>query len=146
MVLPRSGQLAWVVCLTTMLSACAAPPVVTRGGACPAAQGDPLIAYELFFGRSITGGGEVTDGAWGDFVTRVVTPNLPNGYTVFNAVGAWRDPANGTTVHERTKVVLAALPDTPDSAGAIGRIRQAYAAQFHQSAVGMTAMPVCGAF
>jgi hypothetical protein len=65
---------------------------------------------------------------------------------VFDGTGAWLNPASKSTVHERTKVLLAALPDTPANAAAIARIRQAYAAQYHQVLVGMMVTPVCGAF
>jgi len=117
-----------------------------QAGSCPAAQGAPMLVFELFFGRSIHGQGEVSDRAWDDFQEQVVTPSLPNGYTVFDAAGAWRNPATGHTVHERTKVLLAALPDAAASASAVERIRQTYAEQFHQTLVGMTVAPACGAF
>ena len=52
-----------------------------------------MLAFELFFGRSIQGQSEVTDSAWEDFLDTVVTPNLPNGYTVFDGTGAWLNPA-----------------------------------------------------
>ena len=105
-----------------------------------------MTAFELFFGRSIRGAGEVSDGAWEDFLARVVTPNLPNGYTVFDGVGTWLNPGTGMTVHERTKVLLAVLPDAPSGAAPIARIRQSYQAEFQQMLVGMMVMPICGAF
>lgn len=105
-----------------------------------------MLAFELFFGRSIPGQAEVTDSAWDDFLSRMVTPNIPNGYTVSDAAGAWLNPATRRTVNERTKILLAVLPDAPPSAAAIARIREAYQAQFRQMQVGMTTMPVCGAF
>ncbi|MGA3403628.1 MAG: DUF3574 domain-containing protein [Acetobacteraceae bacterium] len=105
-----------------------------------------MLMFELFFGRSIQGQGEVSDGAWDDFLDHVVTPNLPNGYTVFDGTGAWLNPATSHTIHERTKVLLVALPDTAASAAAIARIRHAYAEQFRQTLVGMTVAPGCGAF
>jgi hypothetical protein len=89
---------------------------------------------------------EVSDGAWDDFLQQVVTPNLPNGYTVFDGTGAWLNPATGRTIHERTKILLAALPDVPASAAAISSVRTAYAAQFHQALVGMTVAAACGSF
>jgi hypothetical protein len=105
-----------------------------------------MLQFQLFFGRSIQGQSEVSDGAWDDFLQQVVTPNLPNGYTVFDGTGAWLNPATGHTIHERTKILLAALPDVAASAAAVARVRTAYAAQFHQTLVGMTVAPVCGAF
>ena len=72
-----------------------------------------MLAFELFFGRSIRGQAEVSDSAWDDFLNRMVTPNLPNGYTVFDAIGAWLNPATRRTVRERTKVLLAVCPMLP---------------------------------
>lgn len=105
-----------------------------------------MVAFELFFGRSISSRGEVSATAWDHFVRAVITPNLPEGYTVFDATGAWLNPATRHTSTEPTKVVLTALPDTPDSASAVARIRQAYATEFHQQLVGMIVAPVCGDF
>lgn len=146
MPLPRLGRLAWVFCLTAMLAGCAAPPPAVLATSCPDAQGAPLLVFELFFGRSIQGQGEVGDRAWDDFLDQVVTPNLPNGYTVFDATGAWLNKVTSHTIHERTKVLLAALPDDAASAAAIARIRHAYEVQFRQALVGMTVAPACGNF
>jgi hypothetical protein len=145
MSLPRRPFLLGLTCVVA-LSGCAAPQRSAQVPACPTGQGAPMATFELFFGRSVPGGGEVSDQAWDDFLTQVVTPDLPNGYTVFDAVGAWRNPASGRTVHERTKVLLVALPDTATAAAAVARIRSAYQMQFHQTLVGMIAAPACGSF
>lgn len=143
----RPRCLAWVACLAVLLFfGCALPPPAVQGGSCPTTRGARLLQYELFFGRNVADHREVNDRAWDDFLAQVVTPNLPNGYTVFDATGHWRSPATGHTVDERTKVMLTALPDTPDSAAAIARIRQRYEAAFGQSLVGMAVVPVCGEF
>lgn len=105
-----------------------------------------MLVFELFFGRSIHGQGDVSDRAWDDFRDQVVTPNLPNGYTVFDADGAWLGPGSGRTVQEHTKVLMVALPDAPASVAAVARVRHAYAVQFHQSLVGMTVTQACGSF
>ncbi len=146
MPLPRRGRLARAFCLAVLLAGCAGQQQAVQAGSCAATQGAPLLMFELFFGRSIQGQGEVGDRAWEDFLDQVVTPNLPNGYTVFDATGAWRNPTTSHTIHERTKVLLVALPDAAASAAAIARIRQAYAVQFHQTQVGMTVAPACGSF
>jgi len=63
-----------------------------------------------------------------------------------DAHGAWTNPRTGQTVHEPTKVMLIAMPDTPDSLAAVNRVRTAYQIQFHQQLVGMTAEPACASF
>jgi hypothetical protein len=146
MPLQRPDRLAWAFCLLVCLAGCAAPQQAAQSGRCPAAQGAPVLVYDLFFGRSIQGQHEVSDRAWDDFVDQVVTPNLPSGYTVFDAAGAWLNPATGHTGHERTKLLLVALPDDAAGAAAIARIRQAYQVQFHQTLVGMTVAPACASF
>jgi hypothetical protein len=143
--LPRRRFFPALVWLVALLSGCATPyPMQTA--LCASPSGTPMTVFELFFGRSVRGDGEVSDQAWNDFLEQVVTPNLPNGYTVFDAVGAWRNPATGHTVHERTKVLLVALPVDAASAAAVARIRSAYQVQFHQMLVGMTVAPACGSF
>lgn len=100
-----------------------------------------MLEYQLFFGRS-----NVTDQQWTDFSAQVVTPNLPAGFTAFDADGQWMNPATSTISHERTKVVLVAVPDTPVTRTAIARIKDEYRQWFHQISVGTAIYPVCGAF
>lgn len=146
MPLSRQGRRTWVFCLAAMLAGCTAPRPAIQAASCPASQGVPMRVFELFFGRSIQGHGEVSDRAWDGFLDQVITPALPNGYTVFDGTGAWLDPTTRHTVHERTKVLLVALPDAAASAAAVAGIRNAYAAQFHQTLVGLTTAPACGSF
>ena len=146
MILPRRLRPAPAFCLAMLLIGCAGPPPAGEGASCPASQGARMLQFQLFFGRSIRGQGEVTDAAWDGFLQGVVTPDLPNGYTVFDGTGAWLNPGTGRTIHERTKILLVALPDAAASTESVGHIRSAYAAQFHQAAVGMTVGPVCGSF
>lgn len=122
-----------------LVAACAAP-------ACPPAGGSPMRVYDLYFGRAIKGRAPLTAAEWRTFRDQVVTPALPDGYTVLTGEGAWRGPAGGATVTEDTIVLIAALPDTPASLTAINRVRSAYQHQFNQESVGMAAMSGCGSF
>ena len=119
-------------------------------GCAPAPIGGPgcsaMLVFDLFFGRSVPGGGTVDDVAWQGFQDQVITPNLPNGYTILDAHGAWMNPASHRTIQETTKVLIVALPDTQDSRTAVNRVREAYQTQFHQQLVGMTEQPGCGSF
>ena len=100
-----------------------------------------MLEYELFFGRA-----SVSDQDWADFAARVVTPNLPDGFTVLDADGQWQSPATRRISHERTTVIVVAVPDTPASTAAITAVKNAYLTRFHQQSVGTTVHPVCGAF
>ena len=66
-----------------------------------------MLEYQLFFGR-----GSVTEQAWTDFAAGVVTPHLPDGFTVVDADGQWMNPATHRISSERTKVIVVAVPDT----------------------------------
>ena len=102
--------------------------------------------FTLFFGQSISGRNDLTEQEWRAFLDGTVTANLPNGYTVQDAYGAWMNPMTRQTIKEPTKVIIVAMPDSPDSLAAINRIRNDYQIRFHQQSVGMTASPTCGSF
>jgi hypothetical protein len=134
------------LCLAATLAGCVPPQLAASMARCPPGHGAPMTEFALFFGRSMRGQGEVGDSAWESFLDRVITPNLSSGYTVFDATGAWLDPATNRTVHERTKVLLAVVPDDAANTAVIAGIRQAYQHEYHQSSVGMAMTPVCAEF
>jgi uncharacterized protein DUF3574 len=123
------------MCVLT-LAGCAASP-----NPCARVGGARMLEYQLFFAR-----GSVSEHAWTDFNAGVVTPHLPDGFTVVDADGQWMNPATHRISSERTKVIVVAVPDTPASAAAITAIKDAYRTQFHQQSVGTIIHPVCGAF
>ena len=131
-----------IVALTVGLSACAGPPRPL----CAPGVGSPLVVFTLYLGRAIPGRVDLTDKEWQSFLDGTVTPALPNGYTILDANGAWMNPVTRKTIKEPSKILVAALPQAPDSLAAINRIRTAYQITFHQQLVGMTVAPACGTF
>lgn len=125
--------------LLPLLSGCGAPH-------CPPAAGQTMQIYNLYFGRSVASRAEVSDKEWREFRDQVITPALPNGYTVLDGQGAWMNPRSRATLAEATKILVVALPDAPDSLGLINRIRSAWRHRFHQYVVGMTVQTGCGSF
>jgi hypothetical protein len=126
------------------LAGCAG--VEVRHG-CAAGTGSPMVVYDLFFGRMIEGRAlPVSDAEWAGFVERVVTPNLPAGFTVLDGEGQWQDPATGKTIREPTKIVIVAAPPTAQTAAAIDAIKAAYKRQFKQRSVGMVSHAACADF
>ena len=105
-----------------------------------------MLIVDLFFGAAIPGRGELTAAEWNRFLDDTITVNLPDGYTVMDANGAWMNPVTHATVREATKVLLVALPDSPVSLAAVARIRDEYQVRFRQQLVGMTVEHACGAF
>jgi hypothetical protein len=113
---------------------------------CAPGTGVPMTVFTLYLGESILGRGDVTDQEWQSFRDEVVAVALPNGFTVVDANGAWMSPATLRTISEATKILIAALPETPDNLAAINRIRSAYQVRFHQQLVGMTIERACAVF
>ena len=132
-----------IAALPLVLAACATSPPAT---VCAPGLGEPMLAYELFFGRTVPNRADVSDPEWTAFIEDSVTPALPDGFTVFDARGAWYSTRAGRTIHQTSKVILVALPDTPASLDAVNRVRSAYKSRFNQQLVGMTAQPTCGTF
>ncbi len=113
---------------------------------CPAGTGSAMAIYTLYFGKGIAGRGDLTAGEWQRFVEAVVVPNLPDGFTAWDAAGGWLDPAAHATIQEPSKVLVAAVAPGEAGLAAVNRVRAAYAAQFHQRVVGMTVAPTCATF
>lgn len=114
--------------------------------ACAAGMGKPMQVYQLYFGRNIKAGGFVTDPDWQRFRDMVITPNMPDGYTILDADGAWAAPGGQRTETDPTKVLIVAMPAGPDSLAAVKRVRVAYQGRFSQDLVGMIVQPGCALF
>ncbi|MFO1080552.1 MAG: DUF3574 domain-containing protein [Reyranellaceae bacterium] len=121
-----------------MLAGCA-----PRDGAMTcAAPLRPAVEVNLYFGRGVPGGGEVSDAAWTSFLAEVVTPRFPAGLSVLEVEGQHRDRA-GTIGRERTKLVVVVVPDPPSHRPRVGEIVDAYVRRFGQEAVFQVERPVC---
>lgn len=105
-----------------------------------------MTEAELLFGRDIPGGGKVSDSDWSKFVDEVVAQAFPDGFTVGDAEGAWRDARTGAAVHEKSKVVFVEAKGSPELAGKLERVADVYKKRFRQDAVGIVTREVCAAF
>jgi len=95
---------------------------------------DMWVSERLFFGRSIPGGGMVSDEEWSAFVREVVTPRFPSGLTMHSASGQWRE-ASGKIVSEPVVIIELLHPRSEADDRAIAEIVHAYREKFHQEAV-----------
>lgn len=93
-----------------------------------------LIQVELFFGRNIAGVGEVSEKQFQAFVDQIITPQFPDGLTIFDADGQYLDSTN-TVIQEPAKVVSLILEDTQTNETAIDSIVESYIQQFQQESV-----------
>jgi len=127
------------------LSACAATRDALSPSACEI--GAPSRTVQLFFGRSSASGIPVSDAAWQAFVDGVVTASFPEGFTVLDAQGQWRDPQTKNVIHEKSKMIVAAVPAATVSIPVrVAPIIAAYKARFAQQSVGVVVTDACAAF
>ena len=105
-----------------------------------------MLVAELFFGRDVKGRGPVSDTEWAKFAADAITPNFPDGFTVFDGYGQWRDPTTGTIAHDPTKILLVAAKRGPDLADRLNAVMDAYKSRVHQQSVGIITRDSCAAF
>ncbi len=117
----------------------------TQAVACNAPQ-RPMQQIELLFGRNIAGHLRVGEAAWSRFLAREITPRFPDGLTVLDAAGQWRDPAGGRLVREPSKMVIIVTADDAPVRDRIAAIVAAYKQRFRQRSVGVISRSVCAAF
>jgi hypothetical protein len=133
--------------LVSAVAGCAEPAAVSSAPyACLLPSEQRMVVAELFFGRSIRGRGALSDAEWSEFAAQFVTPNFPDGFTVTDGNGQWRNPATGVISREPTRIVLVAARRTPDLGARLSAVIDAYKTRFHQQSVGIITRDSCAAF
>jgi uncharacterized protein DUF3574 len=105
-----------------------------------------MLVAELVFGRNIKGRDPLTDAEWAEFAAKTITPNFPDGFTVLDGEGQWRNPQTGQIAGSRTKILLVAAKREPDLAQRLSTVIEAYKARFRQQSVGVITRDSCAAF
>lgn len=110
-----------------------------QGLSCTAPQ-KPMLDIELMLGR-----GKANESRWAQFLAREVTPRFPDGLTVYETTGQWRDPATKTISRERSRVLRIIVPidSAPDKIAAVAEV---YKMQFRQKSIGIVTRQVCASF
>ena len=93
-----------------------------------------MVADRLFFGRDIPAGGTVSDVDWAQFLSSVITPRFPEGLTIWQASGQWRDP-RGNVVREPVFIVEIFHEKSAEIDASIAAIAAEYTRRFGQDAV-----------
>jgi hypothetical protein len=106
----------------------------------------PSQVAELMFGRNIGDRLGVNEADWSRFVDREITSRFPNGLTMFNAAGQWRDEATNKIVREPSKLVQIVLPGQVEDIARLNEIVAAYKRRFKQHSVVMIVRPACVSF
>lgn len=99
-----------------LLTACAELPDPAASDTCLLLAERWMLVAELFFSRGVKGREPLTDAEWTEFAARTITPNFPDGFTVFDGDGQWRNPQTGHIAGSRTKILVIAAKREPDLA------------------------------
>ncbi len=100
----------------------------------------PMLDIELMLGR------KGSEARFAQFLAREVTPRFPDGLTVYETTGQWRDPASRRITREKSRVLRVLVPaDTPVQAR-VDAVAGAYKRQFAQKSVGVVTRTACASF
>lgn len=122
----------FILALIAGLAACREVVAVTLPDQLPASEA--AIEDRLYMGRSMMGGGTVTDEQWKQFLDEVVTPRFPDGLTVYRADGQWRE-SSGTVTSEQSFVLEIMHAGGAAATRSIEEIAVEYKRRFSQEAV-----------
>src|SRR5262249_55629660 len=93
-----------------------------------------LVRTELYFGMSRAGDQDVTAEQFAAFLQDAITPRFPDGLTVLDGTGQWREP-NGVIEREHSKVVIILHEPGEQAVRSIEEIRTEYKRRFGQESV-----------
>lgn len=79
------------------------------------------------------------------FLANEVTPRFPDGLSVIDVAGQFRDD-RGRIIREPSKLLVLLVPDRGAAAGKIAAVIDRYKHRFSQQSVLRTERPVCLAF
>ena len=136
----RMAMLACLACVLMMAAACGD----ADAPACPEGT-DPFVEHQLFMGRSSESGEVVDDAAWAAFLGETVTPRFPDGLTVLDAQGQWRD-SDGLIQQERSKLLVVLAPPDGDAMRLIDEVSDEYKRRFNQESVLRVVEDTCVSF
>lgn len=131
----------WLVCALTVAAVVWALPAAAESCTDPL---KPMLRAELFFGRTVGDRFGVTDRLWQNYVDRELMPRFPDGFTVLDGRGHWRE--DDSIMREASKIVIVVAPDSIELRGRIDAAISVYTRQFKQKSVGLVTQAVCAAF
>ena len=127
-----------------VLASGSAPALAAEAASCPPGT-EQFAEYRLFFGRSQGTVEVVSEEHWRAFLADEVTPRFPDGLTVLDAAGQWREDT-GAIARERTKLLLILTPPGADAMQRTDEIADAYKRAFGQSSVLRVVTQACASF
>lgn len=119
---------------------------LAQAAPCQGLPGDEAITAQLFFGRSMKGGQSIDATAWRNFLAESVTPRFPDGLTVIEASGQWRQRSTGRIISEASTIVEIVTDDAPATLAKLEAIRADYRKRFSQESVGLVTNRACASW
>jgi hypothetical protein len=104
----------------------------------------PALQVDLYFGLA-TKNREVGEAEWAAFLNEEVTPRFPDGLSVVDVAGQYRNPA-GHIARERSKLLVVVVLDAPAHVPKVQAIVDAYKKQFNQLTVLRVERAICAVF
>jgi hypothetical protein len=121
------------------LGACTPPQVAASMCAAPL---KPAVEVDLYFGGDAGNGRSVSEAEWAAFMAEEVTPRFPNGLSVIDVAGQYREPS-GRMVREKTKLIVVVIFDAPAHLTKVLAVIDAYHRRHNQNSVFRTEHAVC---
>lgn len=134
-------RLSFALLLAATLAGCAS----LASQACAPGQ-QTMLSADLLFGRKIGDRVGVSEAAFRRFVDEEVTPRFPDGLTILDASGQYRDRDHGMLIREPSKLVQIATSDETANRDKLTAIAEAYKRRFNQQSVGVILKPACASF
>jgi hypothetical protein len=107
--------LACAICVAALSNAASAQKL-----SCTPPQ-KPMLDVEFLLGR-----GTASDARWRQFLAHEVTPRFPDGLTVYEATGQWRDPQRKVVVREKSRVLRIIIAADEPANDKIAAVAEAY--------------------
>ena len=133
-------RLVITILLAATLAAC------TTTSSDYACTGTAQVETRLYLGLSQPNGPNVSASAFARFLKAEVTSRLPEGYTLLEGQGFWREDSSGKTISEPSRVLVHLHDASPEKNNTLDAIAAAYKKAFHQEAVLRTDTRTCATF
>ena len=122
-----------IAAVALLVSGCAATGPVCSPGL------SSMTEVQLFFG------GSIAPEQWRVFLEQEVTPRFPDGFTVLETQGQWRN-RNGRISRETGHELMITSARSDANEDGLNAIRDAYKRRFAQESVLLAESPVCAGF
>lgn len=119
-----------MTCITILIAAALLIlSTIGCGGSKSTATKAQWLRTEIYCGRGIPAGGQVSEQQFADFLDKVVTKEFPKGMTVFDAYGQM-EKTSGTIVKQPTKVILVVHEKSGENSAKVQKVAEEYRSKF----------------